>query len=137
MAEINVVPYIDVMLVLLVIPMITAPLLSEGVKVALPHAKAKAIATQKEPPLIITVDRKGSYYLNVHHKPQQSLAVQDLMVRVAAEHQIDPRRQVLVKGDRGVDYGKVITLMAMLQNTGIEQVGMLTDASAQKRAASS
>jgi biopolymer transport protein TolR len=127
MAEINVVPYIDVMLVLLVILMITAPLLSEGVKVDLPRAKAKTIATQKEPPLIITVDKKGEYYLNINKKPQQSLAARTLMVRVAAEHQIDPKRQVLVKGDRGVDYGKVITLMAMLQNTGIEQVGMLTD----------
>ena len=129
MAEINVVPYIDVMLVLLVIFMITAPMLSEGVKVTLPHAKAKTITTQQEPPLIITVDHKGNYYLNISRKPKQGIAARTLMVRIAAEHQIDPKRQVLVKGDQGVDYGKVISLMAMLQNTGIEQVGMLTEPS--------
>jgi len=129
MSEINVVPYIDVMLVLLVIFMITAPLLTQGVKVSLPQAKANAISESNQP-IIVSVDAKGQYFLNVANNPNDPITPQALATRVAAELQIAKQthknRLVLVKGDRNVDYGKVVQAMVLLQHAGAQSVGLMT-----------
>ena len=131
LAEINVVPYIDVMLVLLVIFMITAPLLTQGVTVELPKAEAKAIEAQKELPIVLSVDAQGQYFLNIADQPSQAIDESALMTRVAAalalaksEH---TQRPVYVKGDQRVDYGKVVAAMALLQHAGADHVGLITD----------
>lgn len=130
-AEINVVPYIDVMLVLLVIFMITAPLLTQGVKVDLPQATAKAIPDKEQDPLIVSVDSRGSFYLNIGSTPGQSLDANTLATRVAAELQLSQKqakpRQVLVKGDKNVDYGKIMQAMVILQAAGAPSVGLITE----------
>ena len=122
MSEINVVPYIDVMLVLLVIFMITAPLLAQGVKVDLPQAKAQPVDTHPADTLVITVDRKGQYYLD-----DRALAAEALMDRVAATLKLHPRTSVQVRGDRDANYGEVVKLMALLQDAGAPSVGLLTE----------
>ena len=131
LAEINVVPYIDVMLVLLVIFMITTPLLSQGVNVDLPHATSKPIATKKEEPIIVSIDAKGTYYLNISATPDQAIDASDLTSQVmaalqATNHAGNEPRQVLVKGDQSVDYGKVMQAMVLLQQAGVSGVGLIT-----------
>ena len=130
MAEINVVPYIDVMLVLLIIFMVTTPLLTEGVKVNLPQAAAKAVDTKEQQPIVVSVDAKGLYYLNLNSHPDAPMAADDLAIRVAAElelaKQSGKQREVLVKGDKDVDYGKVMQAMVLLQQAGAEAVGLIT-----------
>lgn len=130
-AEINVVPYIDVMLVLLVIFMICAPLLTQGVKIELPKAQAEALAKDDAEPIIVTVDAKGNYYLNIDTHPNQVITADDLATRVMAELQAakqqGKKRAVMVKGDQQVDYGKVMTAMVLLQQAGADSVGLVTD----------
>jgi len=126
MSEINVVPYIDVMLVLLVIFMVTAPLLSEGVKVKLPQASARPIQEQQQEPVIVSVDKEGNYYVNIGDKPEQSIDAQTLVARVAAIYRHRPDASVLVRGDENVGYGKVVNVMALLQKAGVENVGLVT-----------
>jgi biopolymer transport protein TolR len=130
MAEINVVPYIDVMLVLLVIFMITTPLLTQGVKVNLPQAKSKQISAVSQQPIVVSVDAKGKYYLNIANDPKKPLLANALMTRVAAELALAKRsgkgKEVYVKGDKAVDYGKVMHAMVLLQNAGAKEVGLLT-----------
>ncbi len=126
MAEINVVPYIDVMLVLLIIFMITAPLLSQGVKVDLPKAKAATLSAQQKGPIIVSVDASGNYFLNTDKNPSQPITADALVADVSAKLQLDPKRQVLVKGDNRVDYGKVVQAMVLLQNAGAPTVGLMT-----------
>ena len=133
-AEINVVPYIDVMLVLLVIFMITAPILTQGVMVDLPKAASDNVKTGEREPIIVSVDHTGNYFLNINSNPEQPMEAQALMVRVAAEltlakesHQTMP---VLVKGDQGVAYGKVVMAMGLLKQAGAQQVGLMTDGQA-------
>lgn len=131
LAEINVVPYIDVMLVLLIIFMVTAPLLSQGVKVELPQAQAQPIATKPPEPIIVSIDAAGNYYLNTSANPSQELTQEDLANQV--KQQLLPtqtpgqeQRQVLVKGDKSVDYGKVVQAMVILQQAGAASVGLMT-----------
>lgn len=130
MAEINVVPYIDVMLVLLIIFMVTAPLLTEGVTVNLPQAAAKTVDTKQQEPIVVSVDAKGLYYLNINNHPDVPLNPDDLAIRVAAElelaRQNNKPRDILVKGDKDVDYGKVMQAMVLLQQAGAESVGLIT-----------
>lgn len=130
MAEINVVPYIDVMLVLLVIFMITTPLLTQGVRINMPEAPAKEIASQHQTPLIISVDAHGNYYLNISQAPDIPISERDLLTRVSAEmervHGQKGERQVLVKGDQDVDYGKVMKAMVLLQKAGVAEIGLVT-----------
>lgn len=130
MAEINVVPYIDVMLVLLVIFMITAPLLSQGVHVNLPKAQARALSVKQKTPIVISVDKYGKYYLNSSDNNNISLLPQQLMNRIAAElviaKQTGKSVTVLVKGDRAVSYAKVVQVMVLLQRAGVKQVGLMT-----------
>lgn len=126
MSEINVVPYIDVMLVLLVIFMITAPLLNQGVNVQLPQTQARNISTQKDP-IVVSVDAHGLYYLNIATQPQQSLTADIIAQQVASSLKTDTSRSVLIKGDRDVDYGKVVSMMAVLQQAGVNNVGLVTN----------
>ena len=126
MSEINVVPYIDVMLVLLVIFMITAPLLTTGVKVDLPQASAKPMPSQKLTPLTLSVDLKGNFYLDVGDNPGQPLDAETLVARIAAVLQLKKGTPVLVKGDEGVAYGKVMDAMVLAQKAGAPSVGLIT-----------
>jgi biopolymer transport protein TolR len=129
-AEINVVPYIDVMLVLLVIFMIATPLLTQGVDVNMPQASAKVISSDDQMPLIVTVDRQGNYFLNISVTPEIPVTPEQLSVRVAAELQLatqqGKQRQVLVKGDQNADYGKVVGAMVLLQKSGVSNIGLMT-----------
>lgn len=131
MAEINVVPYIDVMLVLLVIFMITAPMLTQGVTVDLPKAASQTLSTTEREPIIVSVNQGGAYFLNISNTPEEPIDPQALLVRVAAELQLvkesGQKINVLVKGDQGVPYGKVVLAMSLLKQAGAEQVGLLTD----------
>ncbi|MDP3704687.1 MAG: protein TolR [Legionellaceae bacterium] len=131
MSEINVVPYIDVMLVLLVIFMITAPILTQGVTVDLPKAASESLKAADREPIIVSVNLAGDYFLNVDANPASPIEPQTLLVRVAAElelaRQAGQALSVLVKGDQGVPYGKVVTAMSLLKQAGAEQVGLLTD----------
>lgn len=130
LAEINVVPYIDVMLVLLVIFMVTTPLLSQGIKVNLPQAQAQTIAPAQEP-IILSIDEKGLYYLNTAVRPEIALDDHQLSLEVSAQirraEQKKSPRQVFVKGDKKVDYGKVVSAMILLQKAGAMNIGLLTE----------
>lgn len=129
-AEINVVPYIDVMLVLLIIFMITAPLLNQGVTVDLPQTSASLLKTQNKEPLIISIDHKGQYYLNIASNPSLALDASTLTHLIKTELHLskpgEPPRQVFVKGDQHVDYGTVVQLMNQLQQSGINNIGLMT-----------
>lgn len=131
LADINVVPFIDVMLVLLVIFMITTPLLSQGVKVDLPESQAKPLPATSKEPLIVSVDAKGQYYLNVADKPNLPLTPRALQTLISQQLALiatgsDPR-PVLVRGDQHVDYGKVMAAMVLLQQAGAKSVGLVTE----------
>jgi biopolymer transport protein TolR len=130
MGEINVVPYIDVMLVLLVIFMITAPLLKEGVKVDLPDAGAKPIEPEflaKHEPLILTIDARGRLYINFGQNQEQPASEETVSARTAALLRRDPQTPILVKADTTVPYGTVVRAMVLLQHAGAAKVGFLTD----------
>ena len=130
MAEINVVPFIDVMLVLLVIFMVTTPLLTQGVKVELPKTEAKALSDQEKEPLIVTVDIKGNYYLNIAEKPNQPITSRTLAHLVKTELDLSKEtnmRPVLVRADKSVNYGKVMEAMVLLQQAGAKGVGLITE----------
>jgi biopolymer transport protein TolR len=130
MAEINVVPYIDVMLVLLVIFMITAPLLKEGVKVDLPAAGAKPIDADflaKHEPLIVTIDSGGRLYINFGQNQDKPATEDTVSARTAALLRRDPQTPILVKADTTVPYGTVVHAMVLLQKAGAAKVGFLTD----------
>ena len=126
-AEINVVPYIDVMLVMLVIFMITAPLLTQGVKVDLPVAAAQPIEEADKEPLVVTVDAGGSMYLNVGDAPDTAIAAEGLVQTVAAVLRRQPQKTVLVRGDHAAEYGMVVSAMVLLQQAGVPNVGLVTD----------
>lgn len=129
MAEINLVPFIDVMLVLLVIFMITAPLLTQGVKVDLPQTQAKALSPDQKEPLIVTVDSNGNFYLNISDKPNQPITARTLTFLVEPQlkaQQTGEQRPVLVRGDKNANYGKVMEAMVLLQQAGAKGVGLIT-----------
>lgn len=128
MSEINVVPYIDVMLVLLVIFMVTAPLFHQGVEVELPSAPAKPLAKNDEnqEPLIISVDRTGQVFVNKSDTPSQPIADEEFRNQIEEILSKD-RSPVYVRGDNGVDYGRVVTVMVMLQAAGAGNVGLITE----------
>ena len=127
MGEINVVPYIDVMLVLLIIFMITAPLLTQGIKVDLPKSGAEPLPVQSEPPLVLSIDARGKLYLNVGASPRQPIDDQTVLVRATAALRRSPERAVLVNGDQAVNYGRVVQAMVILQQAGARKVGFQTD----------
>jgi len=127
MAEINVVPYIDVMLVMLVIFMITAPLLTQGVKVDLPEAAAQPIEEADKEPLVVSVDASGKLYLNVGEAPDTPVDAEGLVQTVAAVLRRQPQKSVLVRGDHAVEYGSVVSAMVLLQQAGVPNVGLVTE----------
>ena len=127
MAEINVVPYIDVMLVLLIIFMVTAPMLMQGVQVDLPKASAEPVPDQDSEPLIVSIDSKGQLFLNLGANEDQALSLISVKERVATIMRRDPDKSVLVWGDAAVPYGQVVNLMTALQAAGAPSVGLVTE----------
>jgi biopolymer transport protein TolR len=130
MAEINVVPYIDVMLVLLIIFMVTAPLLTQGIKVELPKAGAEPLPedlVRDTKPLVLSIDKQGRYYINLGADHDKPASEQMIVARISAVLRNEPKTPVLVKADRSVAYGKVVTAMVLLQQAGAPQIGFITD----------
>ena len=138
-AEINVVPFIDVMLVLLVIFMITTPLMTQGVKVDLPKTEAKALPPDQKEPVIVTVDGAGNFYLNSASKPNQPVTARVLShlvtSQLAASNALGNQRPVLVRGDKSANYGKVMEAMVLLQQAGAKSVGLITQPAAHDKSA--
>ena len=127
MSEINVVPYIDVMLVLLIIFMVTAPLLSQGVKVDLPQAPSSPLPPNEKEPVIVNVDKDGNYFINYGEDQDKPVAADVLLNRVSALLKYQPGIPVLVGGDTNVAYGHVVQVLTLLQQAGVPSVGMITD----------
>ena len=127
MSEINVVPYIDVTLVLLIIFMITTPMLQTGVEVDLPKAQS-AMVEQKEgePPIVVSIKETGEYFMNTDGQNDEQIEPEVINDRVALVLSNKPGTQVLINADKGVDYGTVVTVMAALKNAGVPTVGLMT-----------
>ena len=133
-ADINIVPYIDVMLVLLVIFMMTTPIIEQGVEIDLPQADANMVEYTKDQPTVITIDKQGDYYINSLEdataeitEEGEKVSINIAVNRVIARLQIWPEMKVFVRGDRNVDYGSVVELMAVLGQNGVEKVGIITE----------
>lgn len=126
MAEINVVPYIDVMLVLLTIFMITAPMLTEGYRVQLPEARSKPVAKTKQPPIVVSVDAGGRLYVNLGATPSKPVTARVLIAKVVARRKQYPDLPILIQGDVQADYGKVINAMSVLNQAGINNFSLVT-----------
>ncbi len=127
MSEINVVPYIDVTLVLLIIFMITTPLLQTGVEVDLPQAEAKTIDQKEDLPLVVSIDATGQYFINIGGDEDEPIEPEQLTIQVAAVLRNKPATNVLVRGDKAVDYGKVVVVMSALKTAGVENIGLMTN----------
>jgi len=128
MGEINVVPYIDVMLVLLVIFMVTAPLLTQGIEVELPKAGAEPIDDVSDHlPVVLSVDAAGNLYLDIGDNEDEPISGAEIVKRVAIVIRSKPDTPVLVKADRAVPYGNVVGAMVLLQQAGADTVGFVTD----------
>jgi len=127
MAEINVVPYIDVMLVLLVIFMITAPLLTQGVKVDLPQQDAEPLPAEADDPVVVSVNVDGEFFIDIGEGKNYPVDEETLVTRVAAVLKYKPRTPILVRGDTSVDYGRVMHAMVLVQRAGAPNVGLITE----------
>jgi biopolymer transport protein TolR len=128
MSEINVVPYIDVMLVLLIIFMVTAPMLMQGVKVELPQAPSSPVGKQDDEPLIVSVKADGSFYINLGKEQETSVSLEVIADKAGKILRRKPETTVLVWGDTSVPYGEVVKLMTALQTAGAPAVGLVTEA---------
>jgi len=129
MSEINVVPYIDVMLVLLVIFMVTAPMLTQGVKVDLPETTSEPIQSDKDvESIIVSVDSNGAYFLEIGDEDSDPMSLGDVRSQVAKILSERSAREIRVRGDEHVEYGTVVRLMAELQGAGATSVGLITEA---------
>jgi biopolymer transport protein TolR len=126
-AEMNITPFVDVMLVLLIIFMVTAPMLMQGVEVDLPEARTEPVDNQDSEPLIVSVNQAGQLFINLGAQEDRPLSLATVKQRVSAVMQRNPAKPVLVWGDRAVAYGEVVTLMAALQEAGAPSVGLVTD----------
>lgn len=124
-AEINVVPYIDVMLVLLIIFMVTAPLLNLGVDIELPQSNAKPVEAQKDP-IVVEVTSDGRYFLTLQKAASEELDADTLVAKVGAFVRQNPEVQVLIAGDTRTDYGTVYQGMVLLQQAGVARVGLMS-----------
>lgn len=127
MSEINVVPYIDVMLVLLIIFMVTAPLLSQGIKVDLPQTASEPLPPNEKEPVIVNVDKNGNFFINYGDDQDKPVSAEVLVNRVSALLKYQPGIPVLIGGDANVPYGQVVQAMSLLQRAGAPSVGMMTD----------
>ena len=125
MSEINVVPYIDVMLVLLVIFMVTAPLMMEGVTIDLPAADAKPVVDDRSEPFEARIDRDGAYYLNEDKQPVADL--NEIRIKAAIVLRNNPKTPFMVEGDKAVAYDAVVQAMVLLQQAGVPSIGLVTD----------
>jgi len=129
MSEINVVPYIDVMLVLLVIFMVTAPMLTQGVKVDLPETTSEPIQSDKDvESIIVSVDSNGAYFLEIGDEDSDPMSLGEVRTQVSKILSERATREILVRGDEHVEYGTVVRLMAELQGAGATSVGLITEA---------
>lgn len=127
-AEINVVPYIDVMLVLLVIFMITAPLITAGIDVELPSAHAEPISPDETTPFVVGVKADESFHMDIGSRQFRDMTLDELMSVIAKEQQNYPNSPIMIKGDRNVPYGTIVELMDQLrQQFGVENVGLMTN----------
>ena len=125
-AEINVVPYIDVTLVLLIIFMVTAPMLQTGVDVDLPQAETKTIDPSDQFPIIVSIDSAGKLFVDINNQGDIELTDDDLSERVIAALEKAPDNKVLIRGDQKVNYGRVVSVMAALKKAGVPSVGLMT-----------
>ncbi|MBF0383237.1 MAG: protein TolR [Magnetococcales bacterium] len=121
MSEINVTPLVDIMLVLLIIFMVAAPLMTQGVEVNLPKAATGALASNSEP-LVVTVSRDGTPYIE-----QNRLSISALKDKITLIRKANPNVPVYVRGDKKAEYGAVMKVMAHLQQAGIEKIGLVTE----------
>jgi biopolymer transport protein TolR len=126
-SDMNVVPYIDVMLVLLVIFMVTAPMLATGLKVDLPQVATEPVEVSPQAPALVSVRADGQYFLKLADGPEQAMTLAQLRSTLSAAQQRNPQLSVLINGDRAASYGKVVELMGSLQQAGLQQVGLLTE----------
>jgi len=126
LSEINVVPYIDVMLVLLVVFMIAAPLMVQGVLVNLPETLSEPLPREKNDPLIISIKSEGTFFLETQATKNTPLGLDEISIQVEKILKANPSMQVVVRGDGGVKYQKVMELMSVLQASGAEDVGLIT-----------
>lgn len=126
-SDMNVVPYIDVMLVLLVIFMVTAPMLTTGLTVDLPDAPSDAVAVSEQTPAIVSIKANRTYFLRLSDDKDQPLSLDEIQAQLTDAQRQNPKLMVLINGDQQVPYGDVITLMAALQQSGLTQVGLLTE----------
>lgn len=127
MSEINVVPYIDVTLVLLIIFMITAPLVTQSVQIELPQAPSQVVDSSENEPVNVTVDRAGQIYVDIGDNPDQPVDEQTLVTRVSAVMKYKPDTQIYVGGDKGAEYGAVVRALTALTSAGVQSVGLRTD----------
>ena len=129
MSDINVVPYIDVMLVLLIVFMVTAPLLVQGVQVDLPKASTEPVPQEDDDPIVVSVDKEGLYYVTLGDPDKQGepVALDEIGDKLSKILRNKPKTPVMVKGDTSVAYGKVVAAMAALQGAGAESVGLITE----------
>ena len=125
MAEINIVPYIDVMLVLLIIFMVTAPMLNLGADIQLPQSGAKALQDEKQP-VLVTVDHDGNVFLTLGKSPREQVDDETLVKDVSAFVKQDPKASVMLGGDKRVDYGRVNQVLGLLQQAGVAKVGLMS-----------
>jgi biopolymer transport protein TolR len=123
MSEINVTPFVDVMLVLLIVFMVTAPLLTVGVPVDLPQTRAKSLGEDREP-LAVSIDKGGTIFLQ-----NTQVAIDDLVPKLMAISSNGYNQRIFVRGDKTVDYGKVMEVMGLLNAAGFTRIGLVTDAS--------
>jgi biopolymer transport protein TolR len=126
-SQINVVPLVDVMLVLLVIFMVTAPILQQGVSVELPQAKAGALSGEEEQ-FVVSIDKKGTIFLN-----DNTIALAELGPKLEAVMRLKPEKQVFLRADRGVAYGEVVQVMAAVKGAGVQSLGMITELPTEKK----
>lgn len=127
MAEINVVPYIDVMLVLLIVFMVTAPLLTQGVNVELPKVISDPLFLKENEPLLVSIGKNGEYYIEVGEKRDTASSLKEVEKTVKTILKRKPETPVLVNGDRRVSYGAVVELLTALQRANVPNVGLLTE----------
>jgi len=124
-SEINVVPYIDVMLVLLIIFMVTAPMMNLGVDIQLPQTQAKSLQDKKDP-VVVSVDENGQIYLSSQGSKREPVSAEEFKAKITAFQKENPELQVLVAGDERANYGKVYLILPVLQEAGVSKIGLMS-----------